>query len=73
MNVDTSPVAPAGKSERSMLRSVAVPTEHGGWGPPAQPVVLGLAPAPRGARACLWAAPGAAVVARAADVEARVA
>ena len=49
MTMDTSPVAPAGKSERSMLRSVAVPTEHGGWGLTAEPVVLGLAVAPSAA------------------------
>ena len=40
MTVGTAPVAPAGKSERSMLRSAAVPTEHGGWGLTADPIAV---------------------------------
>lgn len=38
--------APPAPAERAPLRSVAVPTEHGGWGLTAEPVVLGLAVAP---------------------------
>jgi hypothetical protein len=64
MTVDTSPVAPAGKGERSMLRSVAVPTEHGGWGLTAEPVLLGLAIAPSAAGVCIGLAAMLAFVAR---------
>ena len=59
----TAPVSPA-KAERSPLRSVAVPTEHGGWGLTAEPVVLGLAVAPSIAGACLGAAAILAFLAR---------
>ena len=45
---------------RSWLRSVAFPTEHGGWGLTLEPVVLGLLVAPSGAGACIA---GAALVA----------
>lgn len=34
---------PHAAAERSLLRSVAVPAEHGGWGLTLEPVVLGLA------------------------------
>jgi len=59
----TAPVSPA-KAERSPLRSVAVPTEHGGWGLTAEPVVLGLAVAPSIAGACVGAAAILAFLAR---------
>ena len=36
-----------------MLRSVAVPTEHGGWGLTLEPVVLGLVVSPSGAGLCV--------------------
>jgi hypothetical protein len=52
------------KTERSRLRSVAVPTEHGGWGLTAEPVVLGLAVAPSIAGVCLGAAAVLAFLAR---------
>lgn len=37
---------PVGARTRPALRSVALPTEHGGWGLTAEPIVLGLAVAP---------------------------
>ena len=40
---------------RSTLRSVAVPTEHGGWGLTLEPAVLGLLVAPSVAGICLAA------------------
>jgi YwiC-like protein len=40
---------------RSALRSVAVPTEHGGWGLTLEPAVLGLLVAPSVAGLCLAA------------------
>lgn len=43
--VDASPGAPAPQA-RSPWRSVALPSEHGGWGLTAEPVVLGLIVAP---------------------------
>ena len=49
---------------RSPLRGVAVPTEHGGWGLTAEPVVLGLAVAPSVAGLCLGASAILAFVAR---------
>ena len=52
------------KAERSPLRSVAVPTEHGGWGLTAEPVVLGLAVGPSIAGACVGAAAILAFLAR---------
>ncbi|MEJ5256074.1 MAG: YwiC-like family protein [Acidimicrobiales bacterium] len=41
---------------RSAIRSVAIPTEHGGWGLTAEPVLLGLLLAPSVAGALLGAA-----------------
>jgi hypothetical protein len=38
--------AVAAPRRRASIRSVAVPTEHGGWGLTAEPVLLGLAVAP---------------------------
>ena len=49
---------------RSALRSIAVPTEHGGWGLTAEPVVLGLAVAPSIAGLCLGSAAIIAFLAR---------
>ena len=49
---------------RSALRSIAVPTEHGGWGLTAEPVVLGLAVAPSIAGLCLGSAAIVAFLAR---------
>lgn len=41
---------------RPLWRQVAVPTEHGGWGLTAEPVVLGMAVAPSVAGLCLGVA-----------------
>jgi hypothetical protein len=41
---------------RSTLRSVVIPTEHGGWGLTLEPAVLGLLVAPSAAGLCLAAA-----------------
>jgi len=49
---------------RSVWRQVAIPTEHGGWGLTAEPIVLGLAVAPSVAGACLGSAAMLAFVAR---------
>jgi hypothetical protein len=46
------------------VRSVAVPTEHGGWGLTAEPVLLGLAVAPSIAGLCLGVAAILAFLAR---------
>ncbi len=63
-----SPAAGAGKqtpaTARSMLRSVAIPTEHGGWGLTLEPGLLGLLVAPSFAGVCLAAAALVAFVAR---------
>ena len=40
-------------SPRSALRTVAMPTEHGGWGLTGEPAILGLLLAPSWAGACL--------------------
>lgn len=40
---------------RSLLRSVGVPTEHGGWGITTEVIVLGLLVAPSAAG--VWASP----------------
>jgi hypothetical protein len=56
--------APPTTPGRSPLRSIAVPTEHGGWGLTAEPVLLGLAVAPTIAGACLGVAAVAAFLAR---------
>lgn len=40
-------------AERSLLHSVAVPTEHGGWGLTLEPGLLGLLVAPSAAGLCL--------------------
>ena len=42
--------------ERSLLRAVAVPSEHGGWGLTLEPVLLGLLVAPSFAGACIGVA-----------------
>ena len=52
---------PGGRSE---LWAVAMPTEHGGWGLTAEPVVLGLAVAPSVAGLCIGLATMLAFVAR---------
>jgi len=49
---------------RSTLRSVAVPTEHGGWGLTLEPVLLGLLVAPSVGGACLGLAAFVAFLAR---------
>jgi hypothetical protein len=51
-------------NERSMLMTVAVPTEHGGWGLTLEPALLGLLVAPSGAGVALGAAALVAFVAR---------
>ncbi len=56
--------AEAGPSRRSTLRTVAVPTEHGGWGLTAEPAVLGLLVEPSLAGLCIAAAAFVAFVAR---------
>ena len=48
-----APSAVASTGYRSPLRAVAVPTEHGGWGLTAEPVLLGLAIAPSVAGVCI--------------------
>ncbi len=53
------------RSTQSRLRSVALPTEHGGWGLTAEPVVLGLAIAPSWAGVLVGLAALVAFVARA--------
>ncbi len=50
--------------QRSLLRSVAMPTEHGGWGLTLEPVSLGLLVAWSGAGACLGFAAFVAFMAR---------
>lgn len=52
----STPQAAAGRpaaAERSLLHSVAVPTEHGGWGLTLEPGLLGLLVAPSTAGLCL--------------------
>lgn len=49
---------------RSMMRSVAIPTEHGGWGLTLEPVLLGLLVAWSGAGLCLGLAAFVAFMAR---------
>jgi hypothetical protein len=63
---DTASTVPENPSprRRSALRSVAVPTEHGGWGLTAEPVLLGLAVAPSIAGFCLGVAAILAFLAR---------
>lgn len=56
---ERTPAAP-----RSLLRSVAMPTEHGGWGLTLEPGLLGLLVAPSAAGVCLAAAAMVAFVAR---------
>ena len=51
--VATGPRPP---SERAAWRTVAVPSEHGGWGLTAEPIVLGLLLAPSAAGLCLGVA-----------------
>lgn len=60
---ETTPNAAAPR-QRSALRSVAVPTEHGGWGLTLEAVVLGLAVRWSAAGACLGAAAFLAFLAR---------
>ena len=48
-----APDAPVGVGERSTLRAVAMPTEHGGWSLTLEPIVLGLLVA--------WSWPGLAL------------
>ena len=50
--------------ERSALAGVAVPTEHGGWGLTAEPVLLGLLVAPSAAGALIGVAAVVAFLAR---------
>ncbi len=50
--------------ERSTLRSVAVPSEHGGWGLTLEPGLLGLLVAPGAAGVCLAVAAFVAFLAR---------
>ncbi len=64
MTIDTPPTAPTRRQERSTLRSVAVPTEHGGWGLTAEPILLGLTVAPSVAGACIGLAAMLAFMAR---------
>lgn len=47
MSTDTAPTpADQAADQRSLLRAVAVPTEHGGWGLTLEPALLGLLVAP---------------------------
>jgi hypothetical protein len=53
----STPTAPAGgPAARAAWRAVAIPSEHGGWGLTAEPVLLGLLLAPSVAGACLGVA-----------------
>lgn len=60
----TAPAKTPAVHQRSTLRSVSVPNEHGGWGLTAEPVVLGLAVAPSIAGACIGVAAMLAFLAR---------
>lgn len=59
----TSPPG-SGPIARSDLRSVAVPSEHGGWGLTAEPVLLGVLVAPSTAGLCVGLAAVLAFMAR---------
>lgn len=66
---DASSSAPAqaqssAPGQRSRLRSVAMPSEHGGWGLTGEPVLLGLAVAPSIAGLCIGVAAVLAFLAR---------
>jgi hypothetical protein len=56
--------APSVSTSRPRIRSVALPSEHGGWGLTLEPCLLGLLVAPSRAGACLAAAAMTAFVAR---------
>ena len=56
--------APPAPGRRSTLRSVALPTEHGGWGLTLEPVLLGLLLRWSGAGLCLGVAAFVAFTAR---------
>lgn len=58
----SAPAAPA--AQRSTMRTVALPAEHGGWGLTAEPVLLGLLVAPSWAGLALGGAAMTAFVAR---------
>lgn len=62
--VTRSTLPEARPGSRSTLRSVAMPTEHGGWGLTLEPAVLGLVVAPSVAGVCLAAAALVAFAAR---------
>lgn len=64
MTTTTPSTTDPGTRQRSMLRSVAVPSEHGGWGLTAEPVVLGLAVVPSIAGVCIGLAAMLAFMAR---------
>jgi hypothetical protein len=59
-----APSAPIATGERSTLRAVAMPTEHGGWSLTLEPVLLGLLVAWSGAGLALGVAAMAAFLAR---------
>lgn len=56
--------APASQARRAPWRSVAVPSEHGGWSLTAEPVVLGLALVPSWSGLCFGLATVVAFLAR---------
>ena len=60
----TTSASPRSGHQRSTVRSVALPAEHGGWGLTAEPVLLGLLIAPSWAGLALGAAAMTAFVAR---------
>ena len=64
MTAPTGRAAPTDARDRPVLRSVAVPAEHGGWGLTLEPVLLGLIVAPSGAGLCLGLAAFVGFVAR---------
>lgn len=60
----TTSASPAAAHQRSTVRAVALPAEHGGWGLTAEPVLLGVLVAPSWAGVALGAAAMTAFVAR---------
>ena len=78
MNISPAAVAapsrlPGTARPRALWRSVAVPTEHGGWGLTFEPVLLGLIVAPSWAGAARAGLPDGAFDARVRTMDVRAA